>query len=315
VLSPSSGQTSSDASQEGNSTSAFRPTYLTSRYFFLVSERAWHLLLLSVPVNLLLALLPDLHLALTSPAILELGELGLMSGALALLTGGILWALRNPLLDLLFALTHLQQKLAVSALWPVLVLVGIAVVSVLFEVASQFSEINLTSVLVTALVLFGTISSVVQAARQRRTQAVHDANDPTSKIERANALMGWLSVLPMGLVRLGGLALALTLTITNGGVFMLLSATIAEIMILLAMRPLFDDFTFTCPRCGLPSSRAFRAGALCPNCLSQKSDAALLYVNSNAPWALKLSRRAEELSALAEKRLPKALIESSAQQK
>ncbi len=300
---PSGDQNSAQgsASPSEDLVAPFRLTALTSRHYFYVSRRIWDYILLSLPLDLLLLLLPHLRLEIYETPLSDIRHFGLLLGSLLFVGSILLWVLRDAILDLLFALTHIQQRLAVTTLWPVLALIGIVAVTTLLELASHFSEINLTSVVVTILVLFGTVSSILKAARERRSQATELSRDRTGKIEQANQIMGTLSLLPMGFTRLASLILVLTLVTTNSSFFEVLFAAGSAGILLLAFKPTFEQFTFACARCGILTSRALKAGSFCPMCLMARRSEGPLYVSDKDPLSLRLLRKAEKLSELAEK--------------
>jgi hypothetical protein len=266
----------------------FRATLYTSRYYFSVTRRLWHTLMLSTPVDLLLLLL--------TPQILvneNLSILFLRSGALCAVAGGLIWFVRDLLIDLVFALQLTQRRLAVRSTWPAVALIAIVTLGGLAEFALRFSQVSTVTVVVGGLIAYGAVTSILKEVQKRKAEATALEMDRTARIEQANYSLFLIGVFPIAAARLSALLAGIGLILTHAPAWQSLLPPVGAAALLCVFFPHLEQFTFNCQRCGTTTSRALRAGGFCPMCLMATSTSQHLVVPSSENFAQSLLRRLE----------------------
>jgi uncharacterized membrane protein (UPF0136 family) len=206
---------------------------------------------------------------------------------------GIVWCLRDVLIDLVFALQHTQRKLAVKSTWPAVALIAIVTLGGLAEFALRFSKVSTVTVLIGGLIAYGAIASILKEVRERRAQATALERDRTARIEQANYSLFLIGIIPLAGARLGALLASLGLLLSHASDWQFFLPPLGAAALLLVFFPHLEQFTFSCQRCGTTTSRALRAGGHCPMCLMTAPNNQLLVVPSSENFAQNLLRRLE----------------------
>jgi len=223
--------------------------------------------MLSTPLDWLLLLLV--------PWVLRNKEIStlLVSGsALCALLAGAVWLSRDSLIDLLFALHLTQRRLAMRSAWPAIGLVAVVVLGTLADVALRFSKVNTVTVVVGGIVAFGAVASILREVKARRAQATALSFDRTARIEQANYSLFLVGVVPIVGSRLAGLLASAGLLLAQAPLWQAILPPLGVTAFLTMLYPRLEDFTFNCQRCGSTTSRALRAGGLCPMCILDTID-------------------------------------------
>lgn len=241
--------------------SPLRATLFTSRYYHDLHARIWNWIFISLGLDLILLftvtpwLAPDdithsLHVVLIS------------TGALAVIAR----MYRDVIIDLLFAARNAQDELLHRRKYGVWIALGALLLFTFVDIAVKTGGASLLSLGLAIVVTIGAIKPIRKALRERAEKAQQLQQDRTLWVEQANFALFIVSLSPLIAARVFSATAILLALVESWPHWVGVLYWLASVATILALRPLLAEYTFSCLRCGVLTSRALRQLGFCPPC-------------------------------------------------
>ncbi|MDC0358663.1 hypothetical protein OAO01_07600 [Oligoflexia bacterium] len=234
-----------------------------SLHYFGLTNRIWHIALLTLPLDALLLLI-RLHHLRQDP--LSVTSLSIEPAIALLLAVGVLFSFREQLISLLSKLQSFQKKFQASSKRYPLIIVALIGAAILVVSLAQEDDLNALSVVAIAFGAIVGAASWYTALKQTQAYQSKLATDRGFWIEDTSKYIFFINIIPIVCLRAISFAAAINAVVTGGGLTPFVTCFFASFLLLLCLAPQVSHFLIPCKRCASWTSRAFTNSEYCPRC-------------------------------------------------
>ncbi len=237
-----------------------RPIRFTSRYYYALTLKYWHWLMLSSPIDLVL-LWPDTSFLKDS-----LSSQIFFSLWVFLVSLSAIFVARDYIINALLHVGNSQTKIALLSSRYSLFILGFLAAVTFTELTNKLGGVSISSLLVAALITIVAIQSIRKTLHEQHEHHGLMEDDRSFWIEQNNRKVFLIAMTPLLAARLASPIGILYAIMQDLPLYLLLLYPSISWMLLFIFFPSEKHFMIPCRGCGIKTSTVLMHLGLCPVC-------------------------------------------------